>query len=109
MGFRQRERAVDERSPKRACARCPPFRGRGCDPADQEGRVFEQVFRAVKRDCYAGLDSVTLRRRVAERVAGVVPFDSYGFGTADPVTGVLSHMVARMPEALALAYIDWLY
>jgi DNA-binding CsgD family transcriptional regulator len=71
--------------------------------------VIEQVFRAVKRDCYAGLDSVTLRTRVAERVAGVVAFDSYGFGTTDPDTGVLSHMVARMPADLALAYIDRLY
>jgi DNA-binding CsgD family transcriptional regulator len=71
--------------------------------------VLEQTFRAVKRDCYAGLDSVTLRRRVAERVAGVIPFDSYGFGTTDPDTGVLSHMVAQMPADLALAYIDRLY
>lgn len=70
----------------------------------------ESVFKSVKRACYAGLDSVRLRTEVAARVGRAIRFDAHAFGTADPATGLLSHLVADgMPSPLALAYADYLY
>ena len=37
----------------------------------------ERVFAEVKRLCLMGLDSATLRQRVAERLRRVVPFEGY--------------------------------
>ena len=54
-----------------------------------------QAFQAVKRACYAGLDSVTLRLEIARRVERVVPSDDDYFWTLDPETGLVSHGVAR--------------
>jgi len=72
--------------------------------------VDEAVFRSVKRACYAGLDSVTLRTEVAERMRRAVAFDAHAFGTADPDTGLLNHLVAeRIPAPLAIEYADELY
>ena len=72
--------------------------------------IEESVYRSVKRACYAGLDSVSLRMEVAARLKQAVAFDAHAFGTADPATGLLSHLVAeRMPPALALQYVDELY
>ena len=42
---------------------------------------MDSVYRTVKRACYAGLDSVTLRREVATRIASAVAYDAYAFGT----------------------------
>jgi DNA-binding CsgD family transcriptional regulator len=56
------------------------------------------------------MDSVTLRVEVAERLKRAVGFDAHAFGTADPATGLLTHLVAeRMPAALELEYVDELY
>lgn len=65
----------------------------------------EAVFRSVKRACYAGLDSVTLRREVAARIAPAVSYDAYAFSTTDPDTGLLTHVVAEsVPEAIVAAF-----
>lgn len=72
--------------------------------------MIESVFRSVKRSCYAGLDSVSLREQVAARIAGAVRFDAHAFGTADPETGLLTHLVSsHMPMAMARAYAEYLY
>jgi DNA-binding CsgD family transcriptional regulator len=69
--------------------------------------VNDNVFRSIKRACYAGLDSVRLRAEVAQRIAPAVAFDAYTFGTADPETGAINHHVAReIPTAMALAYAE---
>lgn len=72
--------------------------------------MVESVFQSVKRACHAGLDSVTLRREIANRVKPVIPFDAHAFGTTDPDTGLLTHLVAgHMPEAMTLEFLDHLY
>lgn len=72
--------------------------------------MVESVFQSVKRACYAGLDSVTLRREIAARVRPVIPFDAHAFGTTDPDTGLLTHLVAgQMPEAMTLEFLNHLY
>jgi DNA-binding CsgD family transcriptional regulator len=72
--------------------------------------LTETVYRSVKRLCYAGLDSVTLRTQAMERIGRALDYDSHAFGTTDPDTGLLNHFVARdMPAALALAYVDRIY
>jgi DNA-binding CsgD family transcriptional regulator len=83
----------------------------------KEGRVqpeialqLEHAFNSVKRACYAGLDSVTLRREIVDRVAGAVPFDAYAFSVCDPDTGIMAHTVAEgIPAALARLYLEVLY
>lgn len=72
--------------------------------------MTERVFQSAKRACYAGLDSVTLRRELAARLKPAIHFDSYAFGMTDPDTGLLTHLVAAsVPEAMTLAFIDRLY
>ncbi|HEU4630561.1 MAG TPA: helix-turn-helix transcriptional regulator [Gemmatimonadaceae bacterium] len=63
----------------------------------------QQAFQSVKRACYAGLDSVTLRVEVARRVARVVPSDENYFWTLDPETGLVSHGIAQNPSTRLLA------
>lgn len=68
------------------------------------------AFNSAKRACYAGLDSVTLRREVASRVSLAIPFDAYAFSTCDPDTGLMMHTVAHgVPAALAKIYAETLY
>lgn len=54
----------------------------------------QQVFQSIKRVCYAGLDSVTLRTEVARRVSRVIATDADNFATMDPETGLLTHGIA---------------
>jgi hypothetical protein len=63
----------------------------------------QQVFQSVKRVCYAGLDSVTLRAELARRVERVVPTDESHFWTLDPDTGLVTHGVSRNPSPRLLA------
>lgn len=70
----------------------------------------ERVFDGVKRACYAGLDSVTLRRTVTDRLQRFVPFDGYAFGTTDPDTGLLTHMVADgLPSRMSEGFVNVIY
>lgn len=70
----------------------------------------ETAVRGVERLCYAGLDSVSLRRQAAERIARIVPFAAYAFSTCDPDTGLMSHTVGHgIPDGLSRAYVDHLY
>ncbi|HEX6615527.1 MAG TPA: helix-turn-helix transcriptional regulator [Gemmatimonadales bacterium] len=58
----------------------------------------QQAFHSVKRVCYAGLDSVTLRSELARRVERVVPSDQHHFWTLDPETGLITHGIAKHPS-----------
>jgi DNA-binding CsgD family transcriptional regulator len=70
----------------------------------------QQVFQSIKRVCYAGLDSITLRTEVARRVARVVPTDANNFATMDPDTGLLSHGIAiNLPEPFLYDFLGHLY
>jgi len=72
--------------------------------------VHESVFMGIRRVCYAGLDSVTLRQRAAERLAAAMPIAAYAFATTDPDTALLNHMVSeRMPSTMARHFVEHLY
>jgi DNA-binding CsgD family transcriptional regulator len=69
-----------------------------------------KTFRSIQRVCAAGLDSVTLRREVARRIAPAVPHDAYAFSTCDPDTGLMAHTVAQgVPPSLSRAYVERIY
>ena len=71
---------------------------------------MEAVIRSVKRACYAGLDSVTLRREVAARAAPLLAFDAHAFGTTDPDTGLLTHVLAEsVPNSVVNHFVELLY
>jgi DNA-binding NarL/FixJ family response regulator len=71
---------------------------------------MEEFLRTVRRVCSAGLDTVTLRRGLAQRMASHVRFGAYAFSTCDPDTGLMTHTVAEgIPEALGRDYIEAVY
>jgi DNA-binding CsgD family transcriptional regulator len=55
----------------------------------------ERVFAEVKRLCLMGLDSATLRQRVAERLQRAVPFEGYVAFTMDPSNGLITHALVE--------------
>ncbi len=55
----------------------------------------ERVFAEVKRLCLMGLDSATLRQRVAERLQRAVPFEGYVAFTMDPSNGLITHAIVE--------------
>lgn len=70
----------------------------------------ERAFRSVRRICYSGLDSVTLREEAARRIGLLIPFDAFNFATTDPDTGLFTHAVTGgIPEGLGRAWIEHLY
>ena len=71
---------------------------------------MEPILRSIQRACTSGLDSVTLRRTLAQRIASDVPVDAYAFSICDPDTGLMAHTVAQgIPPALGRAYVERLY
>jgi DNA-binding CsgD family transcriptional regulator len=56
---------------------------------------MDRAYRSVKRACYSGLDSLTLRQEVARRAAPALASDAYALSTADPLTGLLTNDVAE--------------
>ena len=69
-----------------------------------------EAFQSVKRACYAGLDSITLRTEIARRTAPIVPFEAHSFSTTDPDTGLLTHgVVEGLPLRFVQAYLHELY
>lgn len=69
-----------------------------------------EVFRSVKRACYAGLDSITLRAEVARRISPLIPSDAYSLATVDPDTGLFTHAVAEgLPGTLLGAWVEHVY
>src|SRR5215208_4718750 len=55
----------------------------------------ERVFAEVKRLCHMGIDSKTLRQRVAERMRRAVPFEGYVAFTMDPSNGLITHAIVE--------------
>ena len=60
--------------------------------ASSSALVRERAFAEAKRLCYAGLDSPTLLREVAERLRRVVPFETYCAQSNDPLSGLLTYV-----------------
>ena len=72
--------------------------------------MTDMSLRAVQRLCCAGLDSLSLRRSVAERLAPQLDSDAWSFSTCDPDTGLMAHTVSHgIPASLARAYAERLY
>ena len=57
--------------------------------------VNDRVFAEVKRLCLMGLDATTLRQRVTERLSKAVPFEGYVAFTMDPLSGLITDMLAK--------------
>ena len=55
----------------------------------------ERGFAEVKRLCLMGLDSATLRQRVAERLRRAVPFEGYVAFTMDPSNGLITDAIVE--------------
>jgi DNA-binding CsgD family transcriptional regulator len=55
----------------------------------------DRSFAEVKRLCLMGLDSTTLRQRVAERLRRAVPFEGYVAFTMDPSNGLITHALVE--------------
>jgi DNA-binding CsgD family transcriptional regulator len=72
-------------------------------------RARREAMRAVKRACYAGLDSVTLRQEVRERTADVIPAEAFALVAMDPDTGLFSHACVDVPEDLGNTYMRDVY
>ena len=73
--------------------------------------VRERSFAEMKRLCYAGIDTTTLLREVAERLKRVVPFEAYCATSNDPVTGLLTHLVSNgaIGEKEHRTYLEHIY
>lgn len=75
-------------------------------------RRERDALRSIKRICYSGADSISLRARVAELASAVVPVEACGFATTDPDTGLFTHgWIDGIPagflrEYMATSYLD---
>jgi DNA-binding CsgD family transcriptional regulator len=73
-------------------------------------RTEREALRSVRRVCYAGLDSLTLRQELGRCVAPVVPFEACAFMSTDPETGLFTHgWGERLPESLVQNYMSRVY
>jgi hypothetical protein len=54
-------------------------------------RAEREAFRSIKRVCYAGLDSVSLRAEVVRRASPIIPAEACGMMATDPATGLFTH------------------
>jgi DNA-binding CsgD family transcriptional regulator len=73
-------------------------------------RAERAALRSVRRACYAGLDSLTLRQELGYRVAPVVRFEACAFMSTDPDTGLFTHgWGERLPESLVESYMTGVY
>jgi DNA-binding CsgD family transcriptional regulator len=73
-------------------------------------RAERAAFSSVKRACYAGLDSLTLRQEVGRRAAAIIPSESYALMTTDPETGLFTHgWGERLSESFVHSYVTSVY
>src|SRR5882762_7822191 len=63
-------------------------------PMGRVSSTHVKEFSAIKELCYRGLDSVTLRERVGDRLARHLGGSSYCFGVSDPATALPVHSVS---------------
>src|SRR5215210_5944148 len=67
----------------------------------------ERVFAEIKRLCFMGLDSTTLRQRVTERMGRAVPFEAYAAFSTDPSNGLITHALQTIgPESGLRVYLE---
>ncbi len=64
------------------------------------------TFLAVKALCYRGLDSVTLRAAVAERLSRHLGTDEFAFLALDPTSGVPVHVIETWPVEACFAILE---
>src|SRR5690348_1088650 len=108
--MRSHHRAVRHTMMVAAPTNCPQKWGQHHHSEGGGRSLVEALFRTVKRLCYAGLDSVTLRREVAARLVPRLGFDAHAFSTCDPDTGLMTHTLAEgVPPDLARLYLEELY
>jgi DNA-binding CsgD family transcriptional regulator len=62
----------------------------------------ERAFAEVKRLCLMGLDSITLRQRLTERLGKAMPFDAYAAFTMDPSNGLITHALQTIGDESGL-------
>jgi DNA-binding CsgD family transcriptional regulator/GAF domain-containing protein len=68
------------------------------------------AYRSVKRACYAGYDSVTLRREVVRRAAPALGVEASVITTTDPDTGLATHAVGeRVDREMVREYYQVIY
>lgn len=73
-------------------------------------RAEREALRSIKRACYAGLDSLTLRQEVGRRAAHVVPAEAYALMSTDPETGLFTHgWGERLSERFVESYVTTVY
>jgi DNA-binding CsgD family transcriptional regulator len=73
-------------------------------------RVERETLSSIKRACYAGLDSLTLRQEVGRRAAAIIPAESYAVMTTDPETGLFVHgWSERLSESFVQSYVNSVY
>lgn len=73
-------------------------------------RAEREALRSIKRACYAGLDSLTLRQEVGRRAAKIVLSEAFGLMAHDPDTGLFTHGWAeRLSERYLGSYIVDIY
>jgi DNA-binding CsgD family transcriptional regulator len=70
----------------------------------------QQAFQGIKRACYAGLDSPTLRAEIVRRIGRVVPSDASNFSTMDPDTGlIVDAHGCNLAPALVTEFLEGIY
>jgi DNA-binding CsgD family transcriptional regulator len=73
-------------------------------------RAERQALGAVRRACYAGLDSLALRQEIGQRVAPIVRSEACAFMSTDPETGLFTHGWGQgLPESLVDNYMSTVY
>jgi DNA-binding CsgD family transcriptional regulator len=73
-------------------------------------RAERETLRSIKRVCYAGLDSLTLRQEVGRRAAAIVPTEACGLAATDPETGLFTHgWIDGIPDRLIQEYMETFY
>lgn len=73
-------------------------------------RAEREALRSIKRACYAGLDSLTLRQEVGRRAAAIVPAEAYALMATDPETGLFTHgWGERLSERFVESYVTSVY
>lgn len=73
-------------------------------------RAEREALRSIRRVCYAGLDSLTLRQEVGRRAAEIVPAEAYALMATDPETGLFTHgWGERLSERFVERYVTTVY
>ncbi|HEV2148363.1 MAG TPA: helix-turn-helix transcriptional regulator [Longimicrobiaceae bacterium] len=73
-------------------------------------RAERETLRSIRRACYAGLDSLTLRQEVGMRAAAIVPSEAYALMATDPETGLFTHgWGERLSDSFVQSYVTRVY